>query len=303
MTSWGKIVLALISIVFCRGGPVCPPTLGDGGQTHRSAPTEEIAYQQIAEPVDQSLKGRDGVVLWIDRNTGEKKIFGNPKLLKEYFLPGSLMKLITAQAAIQQGMDPHYHCTGQDRSSGRVRHCWTRQGHGDLDLPQALGKSCNLFFAQLGQQLGLNAILKALQNYSFQKMAGLSGKNSPDLWNLGLFAIGDDHQFKVTPEEISQFWNQFLNQIEGEKFLAIKQGLIRSVGEGTAHALGEKGLKILAKTGTADSQVESYKTHAWFLGAYPTEAPRYIFVIFLKNAYGFREATELAGKIFTFLTD
>jgi cell division protein FtsI/penicillin-binding protein 2 len=54
----------------------------------------------------------------------------------------------------------------------------------------------------------------------------------------------------------------------------------------------------LAKTGTAEAIGEPYKTHGWFLGAFPQEQPRWAVMIFMKNAHGYMEPAALAGEIF-----
>ncbi len=57
-------------------------------------------------------------------------------------------------------------------------------------------------------------------------------------------------------------------------------------------------MDIIAKTGTADSLGSAFKTHGWFIGAYPAENPRFALVIFMKNAHGYGAPTALARKVF-----
>lgn len=263
-------------------------------EAYLKAATPEVPLPEtVTQQVDQALKYRDGVVLWWDQKTGARKIYGNSLLLQENFLPGSLMKLITAEAAVTRGVQMSYRCEGHDTWQGRRRNCWTPEGHGRLDLPQALGVSCNLFFSKLGLKLGFQPILNTLQEYALGKERTLKVQ---DL-DLIDFAVGDDPNFQVTPQQMANFWNQYLDKLALPRFQAIRQGLLRAAQDGTARAAATDGVTLLAKTGTADSRVTAYKTHGWFLGAYPAENPRYRLLIFLKNAHGYLEPAQLAGQI------
>lgn len=261
-------------------------------------PLQEFNARTQTE-VSKTLQKRDGLVIWMNRQTGEKIYFGNEALKGERFLPGSWMKLVTAQAAVDKGLSFSYRCTGRDRIAGKTFHCWTYRGHGELDLPRALGASCNLFFARLGNQLGWDSISALLSSYSFSEVKKISPewlKAHPD--DLPRLAIGDSPLFSVTPEETARFWDGFLENLKDPRYSSLKQGLLRAVGEGTASHGFPLRLEILGKTGTADSLKKSYPTHGWFLGAAPVEGPRWAVAVFLKNAYGFDEAANLGKMIF-----
>jgi len=264
-------------------------------EAYLTAATPEAPLpKSITGEVDRALKYRDGVILWWDRKTGAKKIYGNRKLMKQNFLPGSLMKLITAEAATTQGMNPAYHCEGHDTIDGKRHNCWTPKGHGRLNLPRALSHSCNLYFSNLGRSLGFDPLLKTLRQYPLGQ--GRDFKKE-DL-DLMAFSVGDEANFQVSPEQMARFWDQYLGKLQDPRFQGVRQGLLRAATEGTAKAAGNGKVEILAKTGTADSQVEAFKTHGWFLGAYPAENPRWALLIFMKNAHGYLEPSRLAGKIF-----
>ena len=250
--------------------------------------------QAIAQAVQAGLKYRDGVVLLWQVDGNSHWVLGNGQLLEKKFLPGSLMKLITAEAALRQGVDQHYRCEGhQDWPEGR-QDCWIPKGHGNLDLPKALALSCNLYFSKLGDRLGWDPLLAVLAEYQLTPNPTLS-RNAE---SLRKFAIGEAEEFSVTPKTVARFWQQYLKQIEQPKFQAIREGLSRAATEGTAKAAAGLGLPLLAKTGTAEAVGESYKTHGWFLGAYPADHPQWAVMIFLKNAHGYMEPAHLAGEIF-----
>src|SRR4030095_11695994 len=258
---------------------------------------DETFFNQARREVEKSLKGRQGLALWIDRETQEKHLWGDAVVAQEFFRPGSLMKLIVAEAALRKRENLDYECRGHERFEDGTLFCWKRSGHGSLDLPKALSISCNLYFASLSGRVGAQEIVSSLRRYGFSKARALS----PSLFSsreLRFLAVGDSPEFHVTPAEMAGFWDHYLKHLEDPALSAVKQGLSRASVEGTASKGGRGGLEILAKTGTSDSELKTYRAHGWFLGAYPADRPRFALIVFLKDAYGFREAAELGRGIF-----
>ena len=253
-------------------------------------PDPQHFQEQVSREVGIALRKRSGLVIWIDRKSHSSLYFGDLSLKDEKFPPGSLMKLITAEAALRKGESLRYRCVGHDVMDGKKYTCWTYKGHGTLDLPRALALSCNLYFAQLGVKVGLKTLLNQLKVYGFQV-------ESPDL-EIPKFAIGDSPSFRLSPAEVAGFWDRYLDFIQTPEAAGIKQGLLRAVVEGTASRAALKGLEILGKTGTSDSLRAGFATDGWFLGATPADSPRFALVIFLTEAHGFDEPAGLAKKIF-----
>lgn len=279
-----------------------------GAVSHaNSAKLSAETWAQASRAVSKALKSRDGVVLWWDHQTGAQKILGNPRLLKQGFLPGSIMKLLTAEAALAQGLGHTYHCQGHQRfplqpnqSRETVQWCWQPNGHGELSLSEALAYSCNLYFAELAARLDWLDFKKTLQQYSFSAAKDLPTHPPP----LNLFAIGEatKTKFLITPKEIADFWQQYLNKLNQPSFQSIRRGLILAGEHGSAKlAAKDLPFKILVKTGTADSTHAAFKTNAWLLAAYPAVRPRYGLVIFLKNAHAYEEAARLGQKLMKLL--
>ncbi len=254
---------------------------------------------EVQKQTDQFLRGRDGVILWLDKDQDEKMIFGNSRLLDEKFLPGSLMKLMVAELALDKKVDFHYRCKGSDKILNQKRFCWNSKGHGTLDLPNALSLSCNLFFSNLALKIGVKSLLEKIRDYHFSESPKLFQNESELNRHVDQLAIGDFSFFQVSPLEIFNFWNQYLQQINDKKYTAIEQALLRVVSEGTASRSFVTKIQILGKTGTGDSLQKNYKTNGWFLAAYPVVSPRYLLLVFLKDAHGFREPVQLANYIFS----
>ena len=74
--------------------------------------------------------------------------------------PGSTYKMVSASAALMENvvdLSTTIDCPGiYTRFSDYQPRCWKRSGHGTLNVSEAITNSCNVFFYEVGYQLGLN---------------------------------------------------------------------------------------------------------------------------------------------------
>jgi len=80
----------------------------------------------------------------------------NRALLGQY-APGSILKLLTAAAAIDTGIagpEEQFRCPAQVRIGNTTVRCRRAQGHGKISFEEALVDSCNVIFAEVGRMLG-----------------------------------------------------------------------------------------------------------------------------------------------------
>ncbi len=92
--------------------------------------------------------------------------------------PASTFKLVTALAGLQRGARltrGSTTCPGYLKFSDRKLRCWKRIGHGRVTLHKALVQSCDVYFYELGDQLGMAAISDAAHEW------GLGEKTHIDL--------------------------------------------------------------------------------------------------------------------------
>ena len=75
--------------------------------------------------------------------------------------PGSTYKIITALAGLEEGViddQTTMNCPGHYRFGNRVYRCWLKGGHGKVDIIKAVEESCDVFFYQVGDRLGVDRL-------------------------------------------------------------------------------------------------------------------------------------------------
>jgi len=100
------------------------------------------------------------------------------KALQGQYPPGSTFKLATTVIALQDsliGFNSHMPqtCTGFYYFGNRVWHCWRKEGHGSLDLINAVAQSCDVYFYQLGQKITLSRLVGGGVGLGFDKRTGI----------------------------------------------------------------------------------------------------------------------------------
>ncbi len=101
------------------------------------------------------------------------------KAIQGEYPPGSTYKIITAIAGLEEGVideSTEFFCPGHYRFGNRVYRCWKRGGHGKVTIVKALAESCDVYFYQVGQLLGVDRLAW---------YAKASGLGSPTGINLG----------------------------------------------------------------------------------------------------------------------
>lgn len=91
--------------------------------------------------------------------TGLSRPFYN-NATQEKTAPGSTYKMVSAVAGLTEGVisgGSIITCTGEFDKVTPSPKCWNIYGHGGLDVVGALNHSCNVFFYEVGYDLGLDA--------------------------------------------------------------------------------------------------------------------------------------------------
>ena len=83
------------------------------------------------------------------------------KTVQGAYPPGSTVKMSNALAALESGVmepDETVTCNGYVEISGRRFHCWKRGGHGRVNMVGALRESCDVYFYEVAQRIGIDGI-------------------------------------------------------------------------------------------------------------------------------------------------
>jgi penicillin-binding protein 2 len=169
--------------------------------------TLDLDLQAVAE---LAMEGKRGAVVALDPRTGDvlamvsqpsfdpnefaghikaadwKEIVENPhnpllnRAIQAQLAPGSTFKPIMALAGLETGtIDEEWSvsCSGGASFYGRYFKCHKKGGHGKVSLHKAIAQSCDVYFYNVGNKMGIDNIAK------YAEMAGLGRKTGIDLPN------------------------------------------------------------------------------------------------------------------------
>lgn len=169
--------------------------------------TIDVELQQVAETF-MELGERAGAAVAMEVNTGRlltiastppihleefvggisiknwKKLLDNNKhplinkVVQAAYPPGSTFKMITAFAGLATHVitpETTIYCPGHYKFGNRTYHCWKHSGHGEVNLEKAIAESCDVYFYQVGQRVGVDELAK------FARKFGLGSKTGVEL--------------------------------------------------------------------------------------------------------------------------
>ena len=88
-----------------------------------------------------------------------------------------------------------YFCPGKIRIYGHLRSCWFEGGHGSMNLYNGIRHSCNIYFYNLGKEMGIEEISR------YARMLGLGAKTGIDLPGEKVGLVPDS-QWKIKAKEV-----------------------------------------------------------------------------------------------------
>ena len=97
-------------------------------------------------------------------------------IVSDAFEPGSIFKIITSIAAIEEkiaGKDEVYYCDGSLNVAGKNIKCWKTGGHGVQNFNQTLENSCNVAFMEMGAKLGAEKLNEYIKLFGFGTQSGI----------------------------------------------------------------------------------------------------------------------------------
>ncbi len=96
------------------------------------------------------------------------------------YSPGSTFKMIVAIAALKYGIinsNSTHSCSGKIEFGDRVYHCWKTNGHGKMDVTDAIKQSCDVFFYEVSKKLGIDKIAEVAEDFGLGQIFDISLPN------------------------------------------------------------------------------------------------------------------------------
>ena len=218
-------------------------------------------------------------------------------VLSSSYTPGSIFKLVTAAAAIENIPDLFertWYCEGHEDIGGQEVRCVDGEAHGTLDFYGALEHSCNIVFAELAVELGPEKMTAAAEkmgiNLSYEIDDVSTAKGHYDVSKattneLAWSGVGQ-YNDEVNPMQMAILCGAIANGGNSVNPTYIKSGtgdLLKMIGlndtksrellkSSTASTLSQSmpsytfgSLSVRAKTGTAEVGDEK-SPNAWMVG-------------------------------------
>ncbi len=113
--------------------------------------------------------------IWKEHLANDKKPLINKSIQGQY-PPGSTYKIVTALAGLKEKIitpDTTFTCNGYHKLHGRRYGCWKKNGHGKVNLKQALAQSCDVYFYLVGQKLGVDRLASYATNLGLGQKTGI----------------------------------------------------------------------------------------------------------------------------------
>lgn len=203
--------------------------------------TIDLAVQSEAE---KSLKGMTGTVVVLDAENGETlamasspsfdpNIFargisysdwndlrlhrGKPLLnraIQSQYPPGSTFKIITALAALEEGLiteNTRFDCRGSIKF-GRDFRCWKAGGHGLAGLYRAIVESCDVFFYEIGKRLSIDTLSRYALGFGLGVPVGIELEDE----RSGIVPSTD---WKLRAKKEKWYRGETLNTVIGQGYL------------------------------------------------------------------------------------
>lgn len=273
----------------------------------------------LQEKSEAAFNGRLGGAVVMDVRSGKViAIVRSDVSAQELHPPGSIFKLVTAFAALQENVaenDSVFQCNGGVKIGQSRLNCTLPNGHGRIAFPGAIARSCNVSFYELGRRLGSTRILKYARMFGLsEKVKGYSRAQAfgtlPESVNGPIdsarLAIGQARGFEITLLEAAEMarrlcatYSPLANSERARKNLRyVREGMRLAVLKGTCKNAAVDGIDVAGKTGSPEAGANGDQRSAWFVGFAPYDKPEIVVAVFINRGHGYDTAAPIASKIF-----
>lgn len=245
---------------------------------------------------------------------------------QETLPPGSIFKIITTAAGLQNGYSPDSSLTGApsitlpgtttELTNYAAQSC---AGGGQVTLQTAFALSCNTAFAEMSVDVGADALREAAAAFGVGEQYDLGLPTSPgslgeipDDASLAQSSIGQRDvtmsalqaavMASVVANDGARMEPHLVSRITGSDLQELRSNdpeeLNQAIDEGTANTLkdlmlaserntsGYTGQDIASKTGTAEHGGEGTPPHTWYVAFGPSEDADVAVAVVVKNGGG-----------------
>ncbi|NCC96098.1 MAG: penicillin-binding protein 2 [Synergistales bacterium] len=329
--------------------------------------TIDLGAQRLAAEL---MSDKKGSVIAMEVETGEIKIlFSNPtfdvnplswgvagkewrelisdkdrpminRAIAGLYAPGSVYKSVIAYAALAEGVvtpKTTIYCSGSYELGNQIFRCHRRWGHGQENIVDALRDSCDVYFYEVGQKVGIDNLIKWGKVFGIGELTGidlpgeLAGTAAGREWKEKKFGErwykGDTVNYSIGQGFLLMTPIQILRQfgvvasgkivrphlLKGTSEEAVTVGLDPKILQviqkgmdavvssgGTGRRAAAFGVSIAGKTSTV--QNSHGDDHAVFAGYAPADNPRYVAVAYIEGGlHGSTAAAPLVGELLAYL--
>jgi len=122
-----------------------------------------------------SFAGEIPIKTWNQLINNKDKPFNN-RAIQSSYPPGSIFKLILASIVLDKKViskDWKINCNGKYEFYDKTFRCWKEDGHGTVDLDDAIKKSCNIYFYNLIQKIDFDLWSEEVLKFGFGNPVGI----------------------------------------------------------------------------------------------------------------------------------
>ena len=98
------------------------------------------------------------------------------KTIEEHYPVGSTFKMVSAMGALEGDLiskTERVYCGGTITRYGATKSCYHGRAHGGMNILQAIQKSCNIFFYEMGLRQGIDTLAYYSRQFGFGSVVGL----------------------------------------------------------------------------------------------------------------------------------
>ncbi len=144
------------------------------------------------------------------------------KAISELYFPGSVFKVITGAAALEEksvSLTDTFSCYGSHSVADTTFRCWNDKVHGEQTFVEAMTNSCNPAFIQIGEELGYEKFVDYFVSFGLAEKTGIDLPGEASSINMSTYPANSvtlasssfGQTNKVTPIEMITAYAAVIN--------------------------------------------------------------------------------------------